>query len=102
MQYIEHFSSILLTSFVKCFSTLAIKGLFELSVGMALWVVAKPNSPSCWHGVPLASRHKFDFKNLGQKKDKKQSVGNECWLNSCPFVVSFLCCWPSAILVCPC
>ena len=47
-------------------------------------VGAKPN-------VPLAGWLKIVFKKCGWEKNKKHSVGNECRLTRCPFVISFLC-----------
>gem|GEM_PF-6507129 len=74
--------------------------LSECSVGAlaetALWIL-----PKGWHcavgakaNVPFAGWHKIELKKMcGGENKKYRSVGNECRLTRCPFVISFLCPW---------
>jgi len=68
-------------------------GSLAFAEGLACAVGAKAN-------VPFAGWHKIELKKMcGGENKKYRSIGNECRLTRCPFVISFLCLWSPVKMV---
>ncbi len=68
-------------------------GSLGFAEGLACAYGAKAN-------VPFAGRHKIELKKMcGGENKKYRSVGIECRLTRCPFIISFLCLWSPVKMV---